>query len=59
MSTVRPDLEAVVGEHVEAVLSRLPPGPLAHEMADLLMASIPELGRADDEDFRTGLRLEL
>src|ERR1700752_1465706 len=57
MSAVQPDLETVVGEQVAAVLNRLRPGPLAQEMADLLMASIPELGRADDEDFRTGLRL--
>jgi len=57
MSTVQPGLETVVGEQVEAVLSRLAPGPLAAEMADLLMASIPELDRADDEDFRVGLRL--
>jgi DNA-binding PucR family transcriptional regulator len=57
MSTVQPDLDTVVGQQVEAVLNRLAPGPLAQEMADLLMASIPELGRADDEDFRAGLRL--
>ena len=54
---VQPDLEAVVGQQVEAVLNRLPPGPLAQDMVDLLMASIPELGRAADEDFRTGLLL--
>jgi DNA-binding PucR family transcriptional regulator len=57
MSTVQPDLERAVGQQVSAVLGALPPGPLAHEMADLLMESIPELGRADDEDFRTGLLL--
>jgi DNA-binding PucR family transcriptional regulator len=57
MSTVQPDLETVIGQQVEAVLNRVRPGPLAQEMADLLMASIPELGRADDEDFRTGLLL--
>ncbi len=57
MSTVQPDLEAVVGQQLEAVLSRLRPAPLAEEMADLLMASIPELGRAADDDFRTGLLL--
>jgi len=57
MSTVQPDLETVVGQQIEAVLNILRPGPLAHEMADLLMASIPELGRADDEDFRAGLLL--
>jgi DNA-binding PucR family transcriptional regulator len=57
MSTVQPDVEAVVGQHLEAVLGRLRPGPLAEEMADLLMASIPELGRAADEDFRSGLLL--
>jgi len=57
MSTVQPDLEAVVGQQVEAVLDTLRPAPLAQEMADLLMASIPELGRADDEDFRAGLLL--
>ncbi len=57
MSTVQPDLEVVVGQQVQAVLDALRPGPLAREMADLLMASIPELGRADDEDFRTGLLL--
>jgi DNA-binding PucR family transcriptional regulator len=57
MATVEPDLEAVVGQHLEAVLSRLRPGPLAEEMADVLMASIPELGRAADEDFRSGLLL--
>jgi len=56
MSTVQPDLESVVGQQVEAVLNRLTPGPLGQEMADLLMASIPELGRADDQDFRDGLR---
>ena len=57
MSTVQPDLETVVGQQVTAVLNRLGPAPLAQEMADLLMASIPELGRADDEDFRAGLLL--
>jgi len=57
MSTVQPDLDTVVGQQVEAVLNGLRPGSLAEEMADLLMASIPELGRADDEDFRVGLRL--
>ena len=57
MSTVQPDLETVVRQQIEAVLNTLRPGPLAHEMADLLMASIPELGRADDEDFRAGLLL--
>ena len=57
MSTVQPDLEAVVRQQVEAVLDRLRPGPLSEEMADLLMASIPELVRAGDEDFRTGLLL--
>ena len=54
---VQPDLEAVVSQHVEAVLGGLPPAPLAQEMADLLIASIPELGRAGDEDFRAGLLL--
>src|ERR1700750_682590 len=57
MSTVQPDLEAVVTQRLEAVLQRLRPGPLAEEMADLLMASIPELVRAGDEDFRAGLLL--
>ena len=57
MSTVQPDLEAVVRQQVEAVLDRLRPGPLSEEMADLLMASIPELVRAGDEDFRAGLLL--
>src|ERR1700759_628776 len=57
MSTVQPDLQTVVGQQIEAVLNTLRPGPLAHEMADLLMASIPELGRAADEDFRAGLLL--
>ncbi|HEY1517784.1 MAG TPA: helix-turn-helix domain-containing protein [Solirubrobacteraceae bacterium] len=57
MPTVQPDLEAVVREHLEAVLDRLRPGPLAEEMAELLMASIPELVRAGDEDFRAGLLL--
>ena len=57
MSTVQPDLEAVVRQQLEAVLERLRPGPLAEEMSDLLMASIPELVRAGDEDFRAGLLL--
>ena len=57
MSTVQPDLEAVVRQRLEAVLERLRPSPLAEEMADLLMASIPELVRAGDEDFRAGLLL--
>ena len=57
MSAVQPDLETVVRQHLGAVLDRLRPAPLAEEMADLLMASIPELGRAADEDFRTGLLL--
>ena len=57
MSTVQPDLEAVVGQQLEALLGRLRPGPLGEEMADLLMASIPELVRAGDEDFRAGLLL--
>jgi len=33
MSTVQPDLEAVVRQRLEAVLERLRPGPLAEEMA--------------------------
>ena len=57
MSTVQPDLETVVAQHINAVLGVLRPGPLAEEMADQLMASIPELGRARDEDFRAGLLL--
>jgi len=57
MSTVQPDLETVVTQHVEAVLAGLRPAPLAEEMADLLMASIPELERAGDADFRAGLLL--
>jgi DNA-binding PucR family transcriptional regulator len=57
MSMVQRDLEALVSQHVEAVLGGLPPAPLAQEMADLLIASIPELGRAGDEDFRAGLLL--
>ena len=57
MSTVQPGLEAVVRQQLEALLDRLRPAPLAEEMADLLMASIPELVRADDEDFRAGLLL--
>ena len=57
MSTVQPDLETVVGQRIEAVLNTLRPAPLAQEMADVLMASIPELGRAGDEDFRAGLVL--
>ena len=57
MSTVQPALQAVVRQQLEAVLARLRPGPLAEEMADLLMASIPELVRAGDEDFRAGLLL--
>jgi PucR C-terminal helix-turn-helix domain/GGDEF-like domain len=57
MSTVQPDLGAVIGQQLEAVLKRLRPAPLAQEMADLLMESIRELGRADDQDFRTGLLL--
>lgn len=57
MPTVQPDLEGVVRQQLQAVLERLPPGPLAEEMADLLMASIPELVRAGDDDFRAGLLL--
>jgi DNA-binding PucR family transcriptional regulator len=57
MATVQPDLEVVVRQQLEAVLDELRPAPLAEEMADLLMASIPELGRARDEDFRAGLLL--
>lgn len=57
MSTVQPDLEAIVKQQLEAVLDSLRPGPLAQEMADFLMESIPELGRADDRDFRSGLLL--
>ncbi|MFZ0972892.1 MAG: hypothetical protein WAN22_11745, partial [Solirubrobacteraceae bacterium] len=57
MSTVQPGLEAVVRQQLEALLDRLRTGPLAEEMADLLMASIPELVRAGDEDFRAGLLL--
>ena len=57
MATVQPDLESVVTQHVEAVLAGLRPAPLAQEMADVLMTSIPELGRAADEDFRAGLLL--
>jgi DNA-binding PucR family transcriptional regulator len=57
MSTVQPDLETVVRQQLEAVLQRLRPGPLAEEMAEVLMASIPELVRAGDEDFRAGLLL--
>ncbi|HTX47209.1 MAG TPA: helix-turn-helix domain-containing protein, partial [Solirubrobacteraceae bacterium] len=57
MSTVQPGLEAVVRQQLEAVLEKLRPGPLAEEMADLLLASIPELVRAGDEDFRAGLLL--
>src|ERR1700741_2500223 len=57
MSTVQPDLEAVVRQQLEALLERLRPGPLAEEMAELLMASIPELVRAGDEDLRAGLLL--
>ncbi|MBV8217937.1 MAG: helix-turn-helix domain-containing protein [Solirubrobacterales bacterium] len=57
MSTVQPDLEAVIRQHVAAVVDALSPVALAQEMADLLMASIPELDRADDADFRAGLLL--
>jgi DNA-binding PucR family transcriptional regulator len=57
MSTVQAGLEAIIRQQLEAVLGSLRPAPLAEEMADLLMASIPELGRAADEDFRTGLLL--
>ena len=57
MSTVQPDLEVVVRQQLEAVLDKLRPGPLGEEMADVLIASIPELGRARDEDFRAGLLL--
>jgi PucR C-terminal helix-turn-helix domain/GGDEF-like domain len=57
MSTVQPDLGAVIGQQLEAVLDGLRPASLAQEMADLLMQSIPELGRADDDDFRAGLVL--
>jgi len=57
MSTVQPDLGTVIRQHLGAVLESLPPAALAEEMADLLMASIPELGRAADEDFRAGLVL--
>src|ERR1700751_4812310 len=57
MSTVQPDVEAVVRQQLEALLERLRPAPLAEEMADLLLASIPELVRAGDEDFRAGLLL--
>jgi DNA-binding PucR family transcriptional regulator len=57
MSTVQPDLEAMVRQQLEAVLDSLRPSPLAQEMADFLMESIPELGRADDQDFRRGLLL--
>lgn len=55
MSTVQPDREAVVGQHVAAVLDALPPPRLAQEMAERLMESIPDFGRADDDDFRAGL----
>jgi hypothetical protein len=34
MSTVQPDLGAVIGQQLEAVLDRLRPAPLAQEMAD-------------------------
>lgn len=55
METVQSDLEAIVGQQLEAVLNCVRPAPLAEEMAEGLMESIPELGRADDEDFRSGL----
>lgn len=57
MVAVQPDLEAVVRQQVAAVLRSLPPSVLAEEMADVLLDSIPELGRATDQDFRTSLVL--
>ncbi|MBV8432385.1 MAG: hypothetical protein JO244_14560, partial [Solirubrobacterales bacterium] len=57
MSTVQPDLEAVTQQHVAAILDALSPVALAQEMAEALMASMPELDRADDADFRAGLLL--
>ncbi len=57
MATVHPDLEAVVRQQVSAVLRSLHPSALAEEMADVLLDSIPELGRATDEDFRASLVL--
>ncbi len=57
MAAVQPDLDAIVRQQVIAVLHGLPPSALAEEMADVLIDSIPELGRATDEDFRASLVL--
>ncbi|MGA2012214.1 MAG: helix-turn-helix domain-containing protein [Solirubrobacteraceae bacterium] len=57
MAAVQPDLEVVVRQQVAAVLHSLQPSALAEEMADVLLDSIPELGRATDQDFRASLVL--
>ncbi|MGA2013859.1 MAG: helix-turn-helix domain-containing protein [Solirubrobacteraceae bacterium] len=44
-------------QQVTAVLRSLQPAGLAEEMADVLLDSIPELGRATDLDFRASLVL--
>jgi hypothetical protein len=57
MAAVQPDLDTIVREQVIAVLHSLQPSALAEEMADVLIGSIAELGRATDEDFRASLVL--
>jgi DNA-binding PucR family transcriptional regulator len=57
MSTVQPELEAVVRQQIAAVLARLPADELGDEMTTRLVEAIPELARSTDPDFRTSLVL--
>jgi hypothetical protein len=59
MSTVQPDLEALAGQHVAAIIDALPPARLAQEMAELLMVSIPRARACERRGFPRGIAPEL
>lgn len=55
MSTVEPDLGAVIQRQLAVVVEAMSPVELGEEMAALLTTSIPELSRSADEDLRAAL----
>jgi hypothetical protein len=54
MSTVQEDLRAAVQRDLELLTNAVPPDALGEEMADYLIAAIPQFARRTDEDFRVG-----
>src|SRR5579875_1537470 len=57
VSAIEPEIQSEVSSQLERVLVTLPEAEIGEQMADELLAAIPEFAAMTDPDFRAGLVL--